>query len=144
MNKLLKVVVFVIFSVIFLSSCAATGARFSIQENVENGKARIIFYRPKDFVGGAVDLAIHENSVEILKIQNGQYISYIVEPNANIYFIKTAGKNNELELNLEPNQTYYVRAAIRNGAFVNTLYLSRVYESEAIEELSMCCKSGGK
>jgi len=126
----------------FLSSCATTGAKFSLQQIVNDGKARIVFYRPKDFMGSAVSFSIQENSVEILKIRNGQFISYITEPDANVYSIKTLGNSNELKLGLEPNQTYYVRLAIRSGAFLNTLYLSRVYESEALEDLAVCCKSG--
>lgn len=127
-----------------LIGCAATGSKYSLQENLADDKARIVFYRPKEFTGSGVDLTITEDGKEILGVQNGQFVPYIVDPGVKVYSIKTIGKNNELKLDIEPYETYYLRLAIRHGAFVNTLYLSRVYETEALEELSTCCKSGKK
>lgn len=127
-----------------LIGCAATGSIYSAQENLTDDKARIIFYRPKEFTGSGVNLVITEDGEEILKVQNGQFVPHIVDPGTKVYSIKTIGNNNELKLDIEPYETYYVRLAIRHGAFVNTLYLSRVYVTEALEELSICCKSGDK
>lgn len=137
-----KCIYIILFVQLSLAGCVATGSNFSLQESVQEDKASIVFYRPNEFLGSAVSLVVTENENEILKIQNGQFITYFVEPGVNVYSIKTIGKNNELRLNLEPNKIYYVRSGIRTGTLVNTLYLSRVYEEEALEELKACCKSG--
>ena len=129
---------------ILMSGCAATGSIFSLNDNIAPGESQIIFYRPIDIVGSAITLTIKENEKDILKIKNGQFVPYLTKSSINTYSSNSLvfGHNNQLKLELKSNETYYVRLAIRNTTFSTTVYLSRVYEEEALQELNDCCKSG--
>ena len=144
MNKDLRN--FFIFTItsLLLSGCAATGSSFALKKDIDPEKSRIIFYRPYEFMGNAIILSIKEDEKDILKIQNGQFISYLTKPSVKTYSSSKLilGDNNRIKLELKPNETYYVRVAVRNRAFSNTVYLSRVYEDEALEDLKSCCKTG--
>ncbi|WNO09750.1 DUF2846 domain-containing protein [Teredinibacter sp. KSP-S5-2] len=127
-----------------LSGCAATGVKFSGVESAPLDKGVVYFYRPKMFAGSAVALALVDNGKQFAKIQNGQYLRYVVEPGLHKFHTDTAAIDKEVEFDVEAGKVYYVRTGMRQGMWVGTWYLSRVFEEEALAELQACCKDGSK
>jgi len=125
-----------------LSGCAATGAKYQAVEAIPSDKALITFYRPKAFTGSAVSIKLVDNDSTIGSIQNGQFINYFTDAGSHRIHTKTAAIDKPLELDLEAGQHYFIKTILRQGLWVSTWSLSRVFKEEAISELDECCKSG--
>lgn len=122
-----------------LSGCVARGTAFEKAESVPANMASIYFYRPKEFIGAFTDIPIIENGKEILRLKNGQFIRYVSIPGRHSFQTVSMGIDKPIELNLLAGETYYIRTEIRQGFWVSTLFLGRVYPDEAHVELQKCC-----
>ncbi len=128
--------------VVLLNGCSATGASFMAAGSAPTDKGAIYFYRPKAFTGGAVSINLVDNGIKFSTIQNGQYIRYLASPGAHKFHTSTSAIDKEINLNIEAGKTYYVRTGIRQGMWIGTWFLTRVFPEEALAELRSCCKSG--
>lgn len=128
---------------IFLSACAATGSQF---EGVTSASAPnvgvVYFYRPKAYTGSAVKIQIQDNETDIFALQNGQFTRYEATPGKHEFRTDTMAIDKGVEIDIEPGENYFVRTGLRQGMWVGTWYLTRVFEDEAVAELKVCCKSG--
>ena len=141
--KSIKFSLLMIAATFFLSGCSATGSHYKSVDSIPNGKAMVTFYRPKAFSGSGVKLMIVDNGAQIGRIQNGQFIQYSAEAGKHRFHTDTAlAIDRVVEFDVEEGKNYYVRTAIRHGMWVNSWYLTRVDEEEALAELIYCCKSG--
>ena len=128
----------------FLSGCAATGSSFVAVEPGPDDMGVVYFYRPKAFVGGGNSLMLVDNGKQISRIKNGHFIRYLATPGQHKFHTNTIAIDKAVAFNVEAGKNYYIRTGLRQGMWVGTWYLSRVFEDEAIEELKTCCKSGKK
>jgi len=127
---------------IVLSGCAATGSQFSVAPEAKENKGLIVFYRPKNHQGSAINIPLQDNGKDIGSIQNGQFIFYDVTPGKHEFRTNTAAIDRAVNINVEAGETYYLSASIRMGFWVGSWALTRVYEEQAIDELKVCCKDG--
>jgi len=128
---------------IVLTGCVAGGAAFVKDEAVPEDKGLIYIYRPNNFQGSAVDITIKDNGQTVFKIKNGQYVKHFVEPGKHKLHTDTMAIDKPVELDVEGGKTYYLKTSLNVGLWTGTWSLNRVYEEEALLELS-CCKSGSK
>lgn len=78
------------------------------------GKGQIVFYREPKFVGGGIGFKVREGENEIVKLKNGTYFVATVEPGKHEYNMHGEVKD-VLPLEIEADETYYVKASISMG-----------------------------
>lgn len=82
------------------------------------GKAQIIFWRPGSIVGMALGCTVREGTgaeeTEIARLGAGKYWVHVAEPGKHTYWT-TGEATDQLNMELEPGETYYVRCAIGMG-----------------------------
>src|ERR1700739_4469448 len=93
-----------------LSSCASVQreAAPSQPDRPERGKALVIFYRERHFVGGGVSYKVFDNGARIGGLPNGAYFVYQATPGAHKFTASTE-VTDEKPLTVEAGKTYYVR-----------------------------------
>jgi hypothetical protein len=82
------------------------------------GKAQIIFWRPGTIIGAALGCTVREgegtSEVQIARLGAGKYWVHVAEPGKHTYYT-TGEATDRLNMELEPDETYYVRCAIGMG-----------------------------
>lgn len=82
------------------------------------GKAQIVFWRPGSIMGMALGCTVREGEgaeeVEVARLGAGKYYVHVAEPGKHVYYT-TGEATDKLNLELEPDETYFVRCAIGMG-----------------------------
>lgn len=80
------------------------------------GKAQVIFWRPGSIMGVALGCTVREGSDtnEVARLGAGKYWVHVTEPGKHTYYT-TGEATDRLNMELEPDETYYVRCAIGMG-----------------------------
>ena len=80
------------------------------------GKAQVVFWRPGSLMGAALGCTVRENedSNEVARLGAGKYAVHIAEPGKHVYYT-TGEATDRLNMELEPDETYFVRCAIGMG-----------------------------
>ena len=83
----------------------------------EPGKAVVIFYRERHFVGGGVSYKVFDNGTRIGGLPNGAYFVYQAKPGAHKFTASTESTSEHV-LTLEVGKTYYIRGEVHMGVMV--------------------------
>jgi hypothetical protein len=104
---------------LLLSSCASVQreAAPSQADRPERGKALVIFYRERHFVGGGVSYKVFDNGARIGGLPNGAYFVYQATPGAHKFTASTESTAEHV-LTLEAGKTYYIRGEVHMGVMV--------------------------
>jgi hypothetical protein len=82
------------------------------------GKAQIVFWRPGSMFGMALGCTVREgegaSEVEVARLGAGKYWVHVAEPGKHVYYT-TGEATDRLNMELEPDETYFVRCAIGMG-----------------------------
>jgi hypothetical protein len=89
----------------------------------EAGKGQVVFFRPSKFVGMAVGFKVREGTTELCTLSNGRYCIVQIEPGAHTYVVHSEVKD-ELTLEVETGETYYVQGTLGMGVMVGRPNLS--------------------
>lgn len=84
---------------------------------------RIIFFRPKKFAGAALMFKIREGEEVIGMLKSGSYFIADVAPGTHVYAARSEAKD-ELTLEVEAGETYYVMATVQMGVLAGRPNLS--------------------
>ncbi len=76
-------------------------------------KVTLYIYRPKKFVGGALEPSIFVNGTELARMDNGRYFVVKLAPGKHIVHMTDEKKG--YELNMTGGNTYYFRVGIEAG-----------------------------
>ncbi|MDB5703977.1 MAG: hypothetical protein JWN66_1093 [Sphingomonas bacterium] len=90
---------------------------------VEAGKGQIIFYRPGSMMGMALGCTVHEGDAEVARLGSGKYWVQSVAPGKHAYFTEGEAKDT-LNLEIEPDETYFVKCKIGMGVMSGRANLS--------------------
>src|SRR3982751_1790076 len=103
----------------FFSSCASVQreAAPAQADRPERGKALVVFYRERRFVGGGVSYKVFDNGTRIGGLPNGAYFVYQAKPGAHKFTASTESTSQHV-LTLDAGQTYYVRGEVHMGVMV--------------------------
>jgi hypothetical protein len=104
-------------SIVFSQQTAAPAA----QAGTKTGT--IVFFRAKKFAGAAVGFKVRENDVELGRLRNGTYFTIHPTAGKHEYLVHAAAEDN-LTLEIDPGETYYVQANITVGALTGRPNLS--------------------
>jgi Protein of unknown function (DUF2846) len=80
----------------------------------EAGKALVVFFRPKNFVGAAVGFKVREKEVELGKLRNGNYFAIQATPGAHEYVVHSEAKD-ITKIEVEEGETYFLKGEITMG-----------------------------
>lgn len=93
------------------------------------GQGQVIFWRPGSFVGSAMGCGVNEGTERISALGNGKYFIVPMAPGTHEFNARSEARDN-LTLEVEPGETYYVRCTIRMGVFVGRPNLAPSSEEE--------------
>ena len=136
------VLLMLLLATAYLSGCAASGNHFTQPAAAPADKAAIYFYRPKEFAGSALNIAVMDNGSKITSLVNGQFTRVETSAGKHRFNTDTMAIDKPTDMETEAGKIYYVRLGLRMGAWTSTWYLSRVFDEEALDELAKCCKDG--
>ena len=116
-----------------LCSCASVQreAAPSQLDRPERGKALVIFYRERHFVGGGVSYKVFDNGARIGGLPNGAYFVYQATPGAHKFTASTESTAEHV-LSLEAGKTYYIRGEVHMGVMVGRPELVIADSKEAV------------
>ncbi len=126
----------------FALGLGLTGAALAsetVKESVEvpsppEGKAQVVFFRPGGFGGSAISCAVSEAGVKVSSLPPARYFILVADPGKHTYSAASESKD-EVNYNLKPGQTVYVKCSIQTGFFVGRPKL------EAADELEFTTKT---
>lgn len=78
---------------------------------------QVIFWRPGTMVGGAMGCGVNEGTERISALGAGKYFIVNITPGTHSFNARSEARD-ELTLEVEPGETYYVRCTIRMGIMV--------------------------
>lgn len=118
---------------IFLTSCASVEreAAPASPDRPEPGKALVIFYRERHYIGGGVSYKVLDNGMRIGGLANGTYFVYQAKPGAHKFTASTEATGEHV-LTVEAGKTYYIRGEIRVGVLVGEPELIIADSKEAV------------
>mgnify|MGYP000090626027 CR=1 FL=1 len=124
-------------SILILSGCANTGARFnsSTLESAPDDKALVYFYRPSAFQGSAINFNIIANGVKIGELDNGAYTKRTLKPNTYKIHSKTMAIDRISTFVFEAGKTYFIRSFIEMGIWVSSIRFSLMHKDDALQEM---------
>lgn len=95
----------------------------------ESGKGLIVFYRPGSLMGAALGCTVHEGEKEVARLGSGKYYPVAAEPGKHAYFTEGEAKD-VLNLEIEPDETYFVKCKIGAGIMAGRANLSPSEQGE--------------
>ena len=115
----LRVALLFVVAAALLSSCASVQREAApvSPDRPEPGKALVIFYRERHFVGGGVSYKVFDNGTRIGGLPNGAYFVYQAKPGAHKFTASTESTSEHV-LTLEAGKTYYIRGEVHMGVMV--------------------------
>lgn len=81
------------------------------------GKGQIVFFRPGKYMGMAISFKVREGETEIGTLANSGYFVATVEPGVHTYVVHSEAKD-VLNIEVEPDETYYVQGTMAMGALL--------------------------
>jgi hypothetical protein len=80
----------------------------------EPGKALVVFFRPKKFVGAAIGFKVREKDVELGKLRNGNFFAIQVTPGVHEYVVHSETKD-VTKIEAEDGETYFLMGELNMG-----------------------------
>ena len=96
------------------------------------GKAEVVFFRPKLYIGWAVWFNIRENGKVIGKLTNGVYFAATIDPGPHTFSASTENKDT-LQLVAEPGGIYYVEGTLVTGVLIGEANIAPSDEGDFIK-----------
>ncbi len=123
---------------VFLTSCASVEreAAPASPDRPERGKALVIFYRERHYIGGGVSYKVFDNGTRIGGLPNGAYFVYQAKPGAHKFTASTESTSEHV-LTLEAGKTYYVRGEVHMGVLVGEPELVIADSKEAVDAIKV-------
>lgn len=98
------------------------------------GKGQIVFFRPSG-AGVLLGCTVREGEQEVSRLGNGKYFVHVTEPGPHEYAVQSEAKD-VLNLEVEPDETQYVRCKISMGIMVGRPNLSPATQGDFDEKSS--------
>jgi Protein of unknown function (DUF2846) len=78
-----------------------------------DGKAKVYFYRYKQFTGAALEPSVYCDEIQLARMDNGRY--FVAQLDPGVHTLRANDKQSGIELKLEPGGDYYVRIELVTG-----------------------------
>lgn len=112
------------------AEAAAEAAETAAEAAAESAEAaapatgRIIFFRPRKMMGGAIVFKVREGDAVLGKLSSGSFFTVDVPAGTHSYYAKSEGKDDTLVMEVEAGETYYVSGSISMGVMAGQGNLS--------------------
>jgi hypothetical protein len=103
---------------------AAAEAAQASAEAAAPATGRIIFFRPRKMMGGAIVFKVREGDAVLGKLSSGSFFTVDVPAGTHSYYAKSEGKDDTLVMEVEAGETYYVSGSISMGVMAGQGNLS--------------------
>ena len=97
-------------------------------------KGLVVFYRVKNFKGGAIRFNVHHSQGVIGTLTNGSFLYTYVEPGQHTFWSEVISQDS-ITLTVEAGKTYYVRGETKLGVYAGRPRLVTVPEGQAKADL---------
>ncbi|HEY1928140.1 MAG TPA: DUF2846 domain-containing protein [Caulobacteraceae bacterium] len=81
------------------------------------GKSQVVFFRTGAYMGAATWFKVRENGAELGKLSNQSYFVAVLDPGSHTFTAATENQTH-LKLELDPDETYYVRGTLQMGVLL--------------------------
>ena len=102
------------------------------------GAAIVYFYRPSEWVAGALAPKVFDNNQYVFALANGKYVEHVTIPGRHEFKTDTMNIDEPVAFEIKAGETYYIRLDFKTGAFVGTWLFTRKYPEQALEEIKYC------
>ena len=85
---------------------------------------RIVFFRPRKMLGGAIVFKVREGDTVLGRLSSGSFFTVDVPAGTHSYYAKSEGKDDTLVMEIEAGETYYVSGSISMGVLAGQGNLS--------------------
>ncbi|MFL9841507.1 DUF2846 domain-containing protein [Sphingomonas sp. ST-64] len=89
----------------------------------EAGTGQVVFYRPGSLMGAALGCTVREGDTQIARLGSGKFYAVSVAPGVHTYNTRGEAKD-EIRLEVEADETYFVRCNIGMGVMAGRANLS--------------------
>ena len=83
------------------------------QPATQTEKAKVYFYRYKQYVGSALAPSVYCDEAELARMQNGRYLTVKLAPGKHTF--RSNDKQSGVEVDLKPGQEYFLRVELVTG-----------------------------
>ncbi len=132
-----------VLMICFISGCATSKTLDLVKKpepyspSEETGKGIIYIFREEQFVGSARGIYINANGKRIGGLNSGTYFVYEAKPGkVTISIDHPTGKDPARNFNLQPGQSYFLRAGLKLGLLEADPFLGVVSEEEGKKVVS--------
>lgn len=87
------------------------------------GKGQIVFFREKKFAGSAIIYKVREADAELGQLNSGTWFVHVADPGQHTYSVRSEAED-DLHIEIEPGETYYVIGSVTMGFFAGRPNLS--------------------
>lgn len=101
----------------------------------EEGKALVVFYRPKKFSGSAIQFNVKDSDKYYGPLKSGTTIKVNIEPGEHTFFSQVISSD-AITLTVEEGKTYYVKGTVKMGYYAGRPKFDQVDEKTALKEMS--------
>jgi hypothetical protein len=102
---------------------------------VDSDKALVVFYRVKNFKGGAIRFNVQYPEGLIGTLGSGTYLYKQLKPGQYQFWSQVISQDS-ITLNVEAGKTYYVKGEAQIGVFAGRPKFTQVSESQAKADLA--------
>jgi hypothetical protein len=78
------------------------------------GQGQVVFFRPGSMMGMALGCTVRESGVELARLGSGKYYAVNFAPGSHQFTVESEAKD-VLNMEIEPDETYYVQCKIGMG-----------------------------
>ena len=126
----------ILFYVVLLFSGTAIGQAPERAAEAGNPNGKVYFMRSTGFTGSAQGFTVFIDDVVVCKLNNKRYSVHEVAPGLHHFSVQFAGKKSKekaerIEINIEPDKSYYIQLIFQPGFVKNNLYCQEVTENSA-------------
>jgi hypothetical protein len=92
---------------------SATTTATTTQPATQMEKAKVYFYRYKQYVGSALSPSVYCDEAELSRMENGRYFTVKLAPGKHTF--RSNDKQSGVEVDLKPGQEYFLRVELVTG-----------------------------
>jgi hypothetical protein len=87
------------------------------------GKAKLVFFRPRKLAGSVVGFIVREQEEELGKLRSGKYFTVDARPGKHTYTVHSESTDNAI-IEVEAGETYFIAGSISMGFLVGHPHLT--------------------
>ena len=130
-RKILHIILTCFIAVISVSVAPVISAEIP---QAKTDKGLVVFYRDKQFKGGAIRFTINHSEGSLGQLLNGTFLYKYFDPGSHTFSAQAVSQDS-ITLEVEAGKVYYVKGDVRMGVYAGRPKFTRISESSALSDL---------